>query len=80
MSLDGTRSFIDVLSANDGEIVVFGWVVFESREARDRVNEKVSADPRMEKLITSVHSGFDPERMAYGGFKPLVWSSGKGAQ
>ena len=71
LTLDGTRSFADVLSASENETVVFGWVVFESREARDRANEKVSTDPRMEQLITSVDSGFDPERMVYGGFKSL---------
>lgn len=77
MTLEGTRSFIDVLSASENETVVFGWVVFESREARDRANKKVSTDPRMEQLVASVDSGFDPERMAYGGFKSLIQSSGK---
>jgi len=79
LTLEGTRSFIDALSASENETIVFGWVVFESREARDQVNEKVSADPRMEQLITSVDSGFDPARMAYGGFRPLIQSSNKGA-
>ena len=79
MTLDGTCSFVDVLSASENETIVFGWVVFESREARDRANEKVSTDPRMEQLITSVDSGFDPERMAYGGFKSLIQPSSKGA-
>lgn len=72
MRLEGTCSFLDLLAAGDNETVVFGWVVFESREARDKANEKVSVDPRIEKLITSVDSGFDPERMAYGGFKRLI--------
>ncbi len=79
MTLDGTCSFVDVLSASENETIVFGWVVFESREARDRANKKVSTDPRMEQLITSVDSGFDPERMAYGGFRSLIQPSGKGA-
>lgn len=74
MKLDGTRSFVDVLSASENETIVFGWVVFESREARDRANEKVSTDPRMEELVTSVDSGFVPERMVYGGFTPLIKS------
>ena len=79
MTLDGTRSFVDVLSASENETIVFGWVVFVSREARDLANEKVSTDPRMEQLVTSVDSGFDPERMAYGGFKPLIQPSSKSA-
>ncbi len=72
MTLEGTRSFVDLLSASENETIVFGWVVFESREARDKANAKVSVDPRMEKLITSADSGFDAERMAYGGFKTLI--------
>lgn len=32
LHLEGTRSFSDVLAAREGEAVVFGWVVFESRE------------------------------------------------
>lgn len=79
MRLEGTRSFVDLFSASENETIVFGWVVFESREARDRANEKVSVDPRMETLVTSVDSGFDAERMAYGGFKTLIQTSKKGA-
>jgi len=51
---------------------VFGWVAFESREARDLANEKVAADPRMADLVESSNSGFDAKRMAYGGFESLV--------
>ena len=72
MTLDGTRSFVDVLSASENETIVFGWVVFDSREARDLANERVAADPRMADLMESSNSGFDPERMAYGGFAALV--------
>jgi uncharacterized protein YbaA (DUF1428 family) len=73
--LEGTRSFTHSAAAAEGEVIVFGWVEFESREARDLVNEKVAADPRMSDLINSSNSGFDAARMAYGGFKPLVLSS-----
>lgn len=72
MNLEGTNSFADVLTVNEDETVVFGWVVFDSREARDRINEKVAADPRMADLIASFDSGFDAKRMAYGGFQSLV--------
>ena len=73
--LDGTRSFTDLAAATDGEVIVFGWVEFESRLARDLANDKVAADPRMVDLIKSTNSGFDAERMAYGGFQSLVQSS-----
>ena len=72
LARDGTRSFIDSAGATDGEAIVFGWVEFESRAARDLANEKVATDPRMAALIESSDSGFDAERMAYGGFQPFI--------
>ena len=72
MSLEGTRSFIDSTAATDDEVVVMGWVTFESREARDLANEKVMNDPRVEALMTSADSGFDPSRMFYGGFTTFI--------
>ena len=73
--LEGTRSFIDLVAAKEDEIIVFGWVVFDSREARDLANEKVAVDPRMADLIDASNSGFDAKRMAYGGFQSFVRSS-----
>ena len=73
--LEGTRSFTDLVSATKDEIIVFGWVVFDSREARDIANKKVAADPRMADLLASANSGFNAKRMAYGGFQSLVRSS-----
>ena len=72
LHLPGTRSFVDVLQVNDGETVVFGWVVFESREDRELANKKVAADPRMAELMSKFETGFDASRMAYGGFASLV--------
>lgn len=72
LSLEGTRSFTDLVAATDKEAIVFGWVVFDSREARDLANEKVAADPRIADLIESSDSGFDAKRMLYGGFLSLV--------
>ena len=74
LHLEGTRSFPDLVEVSDDEVIVFGWVMFDSRETRDRVNEKVASDPRVAELMASTHSGFDPSRMAYAGFKPLVQS------
>ena len=72
MKREGTRSFTDLVAATEDETIVFGWVVFDSRETRDLANEKVAADPRMADLIESSNSGFDAKRMAYGGFELLV--------
>jgi uncharacterized protein YbaA (DUF1428 family) len=72
MHLEGTRSFVEVVEARDDEVILFGWVVFASREARDLANAKVAADPRMEELMASSDTGFDAQRMAYGGFQTMV--------
>lgn len=72
MNLTGTRTFMDATAAKADEVIVFGWVSFASREARDQANEKVAADPRMVTIMEDTDSGFDAQRMAYGGFKPLV--------
>ncbi len=72
LQLDGTRSFTDLLASTDAEAIVFGWVSFESREARDLVNVKVASDPRMTEMVEAIDSGFDARRMAYGGFRAFV--------
>lgn len=76
LQLDGTRSFLDAINAKKDEVIIFGWVVFDSRESRDLANERVSADPRMVDLIAPLIDSpkviFDATRMAYGGFQPLI--------
>lgn len=72
LTRQGTRSFTDLVGATEDEAIVFGWVVFASREARDLANAKVAADPRMVGLVEASKSGFDATRMAYGGFESLV--------
>ena len=72
MAHEGTRPFSDLLDATDDEVIVFGWVTFESREARDLANKKVAADPRMGELMAASDTGFDAVRMAYGGFSRFV--------
>ena len=75
-NLEGTRSFTDLANAKEDDAVIFGWVSFESREARDLANARVAADPRMADLINPLtHTSrpiFDAERMLYGGFRSLV--------
>ena len=78
MNRQGTRPFTDLVAATEDETIVFGWVVFDSREARDLANEKVAADPRMadliDPLIDPLNPVFDANRMAYGGFQSLIRS------
>lgn len=68
-----TGGFPLAAQASEDELVVFAWIVYPSREARDRINAAVMADPR---LAHTMEPGspmpFDVKRMAWGGFKPLV--------
>jgi uncharacterized protein YbaA (DUF1428 family) len=79
LSLEGTKSFIETVDAKEDEEIVFGWVVFPSKEIRDLANKKVSTDPRMTELVKPLTNPekliFDASRMVYGGFKPLVQSN-----
>jgi len=81
-SPEGTRPFADAACAKEDEAVIFGWVSFESREARDLANKRVAADPRMTALINPLTQRsrpiFDAERMVYGGFRSLVQSTNRG--
>ena len=63
-------SFPRTVQASDDETVIFSWIAYESREARDEVNAKVVADPRIKEAMAEVP--FDPKRMIYGGFRTLV--------
>lgn len=62
-------SFRTSADANENELVVLAWVVYPSREDRDRILSAVMADPRLD---CNSEMPFDMKRMAYGGFKPLV--------
>ena len=69
MTLEGTRPFADAVKPKANEVIVFGWVVFASREARDIANRKVADDKRMAEIIESFDVDFDAQRMLYGGFR-----------
>lgn len=60
-------SFPRAVQATDDEIVFFSWVTYPSREARDEINAKVMADPRLHSEMP-----FDAKRMIFGGFKSVV--------
>lgn len=65
-------SFPQAVNLEDGETVIFSWIVYESREKRDEVNDKVMKDPRMADLMKPEAMPFDGKRMVYGGFDMLV--------
>ncbi|AKJ27391.1 DUF1428 domain-containing protein [Caldimonas brevitalea] len=65
-------SFPQSVQLKEGETVVFAWIVYDSREHRDSVNEKVMADPRLKDMMDPKSMPFDGMRMFWGGFKSLV--------
>ena len=65
-------SFPQAVKLKPGEVVVFSWIIYKSRAARDRINKKVMADPRLAKFMDPKSLPFDGKRMFFGGFKPIV--------
>jgi len=62
-------SFPMAVKAQPDETVVFSWIEWPSREARDAGNAKVMEDPRLQGHDAMP---FDGQRMMYGGFTILV--------
>ena len=65
-------SFPRSVKRKPNETVVFSWIVYKSREHRDRVNAKVMKDPRLAKMMNPKAMPFDGKRMIWGGFTTLV--------
>ena len=63
-------SFPRAVQAKEGEIVIFSWIVYESRASRDAVMEKVMADPRLKSLESDLP--FDAKRLIFGGFEAFL--------
>jgi uncharacterized protein YbaA (DUF1428 family) len=64
-------SFPQAVKLEEGEVVVFAWIVYASREDRDRVLAAVMSDPRI-KSMEKMPKVFDGMRMFFGGFKVLL--------
>jgi uncharacterized protein YbaA (DUF1428 family) len=63
-------SFPRAVDAKPDEVVVFSWVVYASREERDRISALVMKDPRMQDAMDD--PPFDGTRLIYGGFEPFL--------
>ena len=63
-------SFPQAVKLEDDEVVVFSWIVYESRQDRDRVIAAVMSDPRIKMDPKSMP--FDGMRMFWGGFQVLL--------
>ncbi len=72
LNLGFGRGFPAIAECGRGETVVFSWITYKSKAHRDRVNKKIMADPRMQKMCNAKKMPFDVNRMARGGFKAVV--------
>lgn len=63
-------SFPRAVQAKEDEVVIFSWIVYESRQSRDATMAKVMADERLKMDWSSMP--FDGKRMIFGGFQPFM--------
>lgn len=63
-------SFPMAVKCDENETVVFSWIVWPSKAARDEGNAKAMADPRMQLGATPMP--FDGKRMIFGGFEVML--------
>ena len=66
-------SFPQAVKRKAGEVVVFSWIIYKTKAARNRINKQVMKDPRLADMMNPKDLPFDGKRMFWGGFKPMVW-------
>jgi uncharacterized protein YbaA (DUF1428 family) len=65
-------SFPQSVKLKPSEVVMFSYIVYKSRAARDKINKKVMEDPRLKDMMSGKDMPFDGKRLIYGGFETLV--------
>ena len=65
-------SFPRSVKMKRGETVVFSYIVYKSRAARDKCLAQVMKDKRLAAMMDPKKMPFDAKRMIYGGFKVSV--------
>lgn len=63
-------SFPMAVKCEPDEVVVFSWILWPSKEARDAGNKTAMSDPRMKP--GSKDAPFDGKRMIFGGFEMVL--------
>ena len=62
-------SFPRSVKRKPNETVIFSYIVYKSRAARDKCIAKVMKDKRLAAMMDPKKMPFDAKRMIYGGFK-----------
>lgn len=60
--------FRRAVNAEEGEVVLFSWIEWPSKEVRDTGMKAVFEDPRLQ----GIGMPFDGKRMIFGGFVPIL--------
>jgi len=68
--------FKGAVKAKQDEVIVFSWLEYPDKAARDAAIEKLMSDPRMEAMGASMP--FDGQRMIFGGFTVIIDEGSRG--
>lgn len=63
-------SFPMAVKCKEDETVVFAWILWPSRDVRNKAMKKIMADPQMQPDANPMP--FDGKRLIYGGFEVIV--------
>jgi uncharacterized protein YbaA (DUF1428 family) len=69
--------FYRAVAAGEEESVVFSWVLWPSRAARDAGNARFMADPEMQ---PGPDMPFDMKRLIFGGFEVIIDRAAEGGE
>ena len=73
-----TTDFFRAVQAQEGENVVFSFVIWPDKATRDAGWAKIMADPEMQP--GAMPMPFDGKRMFWGGFSPIVVKKAKATE
>jgi uncharacterized protein YbaA (DUF1428 family) len=65
-------SFPQAVQLKDGEVIALAWVVYASKEDRDRISKAVMEDPKLKESMDPSKMPFDGKRMFWGGFETII--------
>jgi uncharacterized protein YbaA (DUF1428 family) len=65
-------SFPQAVQLKDGEVIALAWVVYRSKEDRDRISKAVMEDPKLKESMDPSKMPFDGKRMFWGGFETII--------
>lgn len=76
---DGTvTDFRKAVQAEEGEGIVFSWILWPDRATADAAHDRIWGDPRMQETPDDLP--FDGKRLIQGGFVPIFDSDSAGEE